>query len=379
VLVGSAILAAIALGTWALWPEPAVVEAATARTGTVVSTVDEVGETRSHDRHLVRAPVAGRIGRLALHDGDAVREGQALVTIEPLPLGPRERDEQAARLVAARALEREAAQNLRHAREDLAFAQRERERLGALARDGLVPRQQAEAASTAASTTAAEAEAAHQRARAATADVALVRAALEARGSAPLVVRAPASGRVLRVADPSARVVAAGELLLAIGELERLEVVVEMLSTEAVRLRPGMPALLEGWGGDRPLRAVVRVVEPYAVTKVSALGVEEQRTRVRLDFVDPPGALGDGFRVTVRIETSRVEGATVVPSSALFRCGENWCVAAIEQGRIARRTVQPGLRNAAETAIISGISPGALLVRYPSDAPHDGDRVVILP
>jgi HlyD family secretion protein len=378
-MAGTAILAAIALGTWTLWPSPAVVEGATARTGTVVVTVDEVGETRSHDRHRVRAPVAGRIGRLALHDGDAVREGQALVTIEPLPLGPRERDEQAARLVAARALEREALQNLRHAREEQAFAQRERARLDALARGGLVPRQQAEAANSAASTAEAEAEAAHQRARAAAADVALVRAALEARGSAPLVVRAPASGRLLRVEDTSARVVAAGELLLTLGEIERLEVVVEMLSTEAVRLRPGMPATLEDWGGDRPLRAVVRVIEPYAVTKVSALGVEEQRTRVLLDFVDPPGALGDGFRVTVKIETGRVERATVVPSSAVFRCGQDWCVALIEHDRIARRIVQPGLRNASETAIISGIPAGASLVRYPSDAPHDGDRVVILP
>jgi HlyD family secretion protein len=378
ILLATAILAAIALGTWALWPTPVGAEAATARTGTVVVTVDEIGETRSHDRHLVRAPVAGHIARLALHDGDAVREGEPLLTIEPLPLGPRERDELAARLAAARALEREATQNLRHAREDLAFAQREHERLGALARRGLVPRQQADAAGTAATTAEAEAEAAHQRARAAAADVALVRAAMEARDSTPLVIRAPASGRVLRVEDASDRVVAAGELLLAIGELDRLEIVVEMLSTEAVRVRPGMPASLEGWGGDRPLRATVRLVEPYAFTKVSALGVEEQRTRVLLDFVDPPGALGDGFRVTAKIETGRAAGVTVVPSSAVFRCAEQWCVAAIERGRIARRPVQPGLRNASETAITSGLAAGASIVRYPSDAPQDGDRVVIL-
>jgi HlyD family secretion protein len=201
---------------------------------------------------------------------------------------------------------------------------------------------------------------------------------MEARDSTPLVIRAPASGRVLRVEDASDRVVAAGELLLAIGELDRLEIVVEMLSTEAVRVRPGMPASLEGWGGDRPLRATVRLVEPYAFTKVSALGVEEQRTRVLLDFVDPPGALGDGFRVTAKIETGRAAGVTVVPSSAVFRCAEQWCVAAIERGRIARRPVQPGLRNASETAITSGLAAGASIVRYPSDAPQDGDRVVIL-
>lgn len=377
ILLAGAIVVALALGTWTLWPAPVVVEAATARTGTVVVTVDEIGETRSHDRHLVRAPVAGRIARLALHDGDAVQEGAPLVMIEPLPLGPRERDELSARLLAARALEREAVQNLVHARDDLALAQRERERLGTLARRGLVPQQQADAAGNAASTATAEAEAAHQRVRAAAADVALVRAALEPRSFASLVIRAPATGRVLRVEDASARVVAAGDPLLVIGELDRLEIVVEMLSTEAVRLRAGMPAMLEGWGGDRSLRARVRSVEPYAFTKVSALGVEEQRTRVLLDFVDPPGALGDGFRVTAKVETDRANDVTVVPSSALFRCGEHWCVAAIEHGRITRRAVRPGLRNASETAITAGLAAGTMVVKYPGDAPPAGDRVRI--
>ncbi|MFO1400941.1 MAG: efflux RND transporter periplasmic adaptor subunit [Steroidobacteraceae bacterium] len=376
-----AVAAGAVLLLLALRPAAVEVEVAGVTRGPLELTSDELGETRSHDRFVVAAPVAGRLRRVPLHEGDAVAAGQVVATLAPLPLGARERDEQRARVAAAEAGERSARAQLQHASEDLGQARRERERLDALLARGLVAQQQVEQARNAAITLADEVEAAQGRVTAAAAELRGARAGLvaladAARGGAALVeLHAPAAGRVLRIAEPSERVVAAGTPILVIGDLAHLEVVMEMLSTEAVKVAPGMPARLEDWGGAQPLRARVRLVEPYAFTKVSALGVEEQRTNVVLDFVDPPDGLGDGYRVTGRIVTWSAPEVLRVPLGAVFRCGTAWCAFVVDAGRARRRELVLGHFGADAVEIRGGLAAGEQVIDHPPNDLVDGGRV----
>lgn len=380
ILYGIGALAVVALVVLVLLPDAIPVDVAAVERGPMRVTVDDQGETRSHDRFVVVAPVAGRMSRIALHDGDAVAEGQVIVQIAPLPMSAREREEQIARVASAEATQREAEERLRHAEEDLAQAKRERQRVEKLLSSGVVSEQAAEQARNLEVTSANEAEAARFRARSAAAEVKVARSGLlgaqAQSGPGALVrIRAPVAGRILRIPDPSERVVAAGTTLLTLGDLRKLEVVIELLSSEAVKVQPGMPVLLEGWGGSEPIRAQVRVVEPYAVTKVSALGIEEKRVNIIADFVDPPGPLGDGFRVTARIITWSADSVLKVPTSALFRCGEEWCVFSIEGQRAMSRTVEIGHRNALEAEVVQGLDEGELVIRHPGNQIEEASRV----
>lgn len=381
ILPAAAAVAAVAALAVVLWPAPLQVDGALVREGSMQVTVDDQGEARSHDRFVLSAPVAGRVARITLHDGDDVSEHQVVAQIAPLPLSRRELNEITARVVSAEAVQREAEQRVRHADEDLAQARRELERVRKLVQDNFVAPQAAEQARNLEVTAASEAEAARFRARAAAADVTVARAALSAasaaeRGAAGLVpVRAPMSGRVLRIPDASERVVAAGTPLLTIGDLGSLEIVIELLSSEAVKVAPGMPVLVEGWGGDRALRARVRRVEPHAFTKVSALGIEEKRVNVVADFVDPPGPIGDGYRVTARIVVWQADKVLKVPVSALFRCENAWCVFAIDGGRARRRPIEVGRRNLVEAEVTRGLAGGERVIRYPGNEVADGARV----
>lgn len=380
ILIAAGALLAVALLVLVLWPAALAVDGAVVSTGAMQVTVDDQGETRSHDRFVLSAPVAGRLARIALHDGDAVSENQLLAQIAPLPLSRRELDEITARVASAEAIAREAQQRVRHAEEDLAQAGREYQRVLKLVQDGFMAPQAVEQARNLTVTAASEAEAARFRSRAAAADVKLASAGLRgasaAQAAGSLVqVRAPMAGRILRIPDASERVVMAGTPLLTIGNLGGLEVVIELLSSEAVKVAPGMPVLLEGWGGNQSLRAKVRRVEPYAVTKVSALGIEEKRVNVIADFVDPPGPIGDGFRVTARIVIWQADKVLKVPASALFRCASAWCVFVVEEGRARRRTIAVGQRNLGEAEVTGGLSAGQTVVRYPGNDVTDAARV----
>lgn len=381
ILFAAGALLAAALLVLVLWPAALAVDGAQLSTGAMQVTVDDQGETRSHDRFVLSAPVAGRLARIALHDGDAVSENQLLAQIAPLPLSRRELDEITARVASAEAIQREAEQRVRHADEDVAQARREYERVRKLVQDGFMAPQAVEQARNLAVTAASEAEAARFRSRAAAADVKLAKSGLRGVSAAAQVagslvpVRAPMAGRILRIPDASERVVMAGTPLLTLGNLGGLEVVIELLSSEAVRVAPGMPVLLEGWGGNQALRAKVRRVEPYAVTKVSALGIEEKRVNVVADFVDPPGPIGDGFRVTARIVIWQADKVLKVPASALFRCAPAWCVFVVEDGRARRRTIEVGQRNLGEAQVSGGLSAGQTVLRYPGNDVTDGARV----
>ncbi len=374
---GAVLLGAVVL---ALRPSPVVVETARVTRGSLQVTTDELGETRAHDRFVVAAPIAGHLLRVLLRDGDSVAEGQAVATMAPVPLSAREIDELNARIAAAEAAQRSAEAQLSHVVEDLAQAQRESTRLEEVFSRNLVSRQQLEQAQNATVTLEKEVAAARYRVKSAQADVQGARAGLSALHVGPraslVSIRAPSSGRVLRVLEPSERVLTAGTPILIIGDLQHLEVMMEMLSSEAVKVASGMPAVLESWGGDKTLNARVRLVEPYAFTKISALGVEEKRTRVILDFVDSSSPLGDGYRVTGRIVIWDSSNVLKVPIATLFRCGSQWCVFAVDDAqRARRREVQIAHRNASEAEVLSGVHEGEVVVRHPPNELGDGTRV----
>jgi HlyD family secretion protein len=372
-------LGLVALLGLALMPKPLAVELAAVENGTLQVTVDEDGETRARDRYVVAAPAAGRVSRLDLRDGDPVAQDQPVAQLWPLPLSARERTEQLARIAAAEAALREAESRNSRSEADLAQRKRERVRTDDLVRNRFVSPQAAEQAQAAETLATDEAGAAKARVRAARADLEAARAALLAidtgRKGGAVIIRAPVAGRVLRIPERSERVVAAGATLMTLGDPARLEVVVDVLSQDAVKVRPGMLMLLEGWGGPKALRAQVRTVEPFAFTKVSALGVEEQRANIVADFVDPPGPLGDGYRVEARIVVWSGENVLKVPASALFRQGDKWAVFVAENGRARLRLVGVGQRSALEAQILNGLRAGEQVVRHPSNTIEDGTRV----
>lgn len=381
---------AIALGAVALtvlvWllfaPDPVQAELTRVTQGPLQVTVNNQGQVRVHDKYIVAAPVAAELVRIELHDGDPVTRGQVVATLNPLPMDARQRQEATARLDATRALAREAALRVERAYTDLQFAINERARVERLIKNDYISPQAAEKAVTAEKTNRAEWDAARSRQQAAQADVKAAEAALLADAGAndgrqrQIRLSSPVDGYVLKVNEKSARTVAAGAPLVTIGDQDRHEIVVDVLSTDAVKIRPGNTMLLEGWGGGKVLRATVRVVEPVAFTKVSALGVEEQRVNVLADPIDPLRPLGDGYRVEARIVIWAQENVTKVASSSLFRVGDDWHVFVVENGRVRERELKVGQRNQDEAQILAGLKPGDMVVRYPSNQVADGARIV---
>jgi HlyD family secretion protein len=254
---------------------------------------------------------------------------------------------------------------------------------------GTLSAQERELAEVAETTGGKELEATIFAARAAEYDVQAARAALLAPGGdeAALVatcahgtescleLRSPIVGRVLRILQESERVVTAGEPLVELGDPSQMEIVVDVLSTDAVKVRPGAPVLLEDWGGEGTLQARVRLVEPSGFTKVSALGVEEQRVNVIVDFVDVPAFLGDAFRLEARIVVWEAAAILTIPSSALFRRGATWNVFVADGGKARYREIQIGHRNTHDVEIVRGLDEGEPVILHPSDQVGDGVRV----
>lgn len=372
------------------------VEAATVSREALREIVAEEGYTRIRARYAVAAPVAGKLGRIDLEPGDWVKAGQAVATLYPMPEGTRDLAATRAQLQAAEAGVSEATAMVEQYAAQSTQLSREAERTRALAEAGAVSRQARERDEVAALTAARQLEAARASLTAANAELARSRSALvgadvraeragsggalvgtNGRGRGAVNVIAPVSGRVLQVMEQSERSVMAGTPLLELGDTHGLEAVVEVLSEDAVRLSAGNPASLVGWGGPTPLTGRVRLVEPDAFTKLSALGVEEQRVRVIVDIDSAPAALGSGFRVEARLVSWEAPDVLTVPMSALFQRDGEWQLFAIMDGRAALKTVTIGRRNAERAELLSGLVEGDSVVVFPSADVKDGVRVKV--
>jgi HlyD family secretion protein len=379
------LLAALTFGVGALvWimlrPTPVLVEVSKVTRGPMRLTVDEDGETRAHDRFVIAAPIPGRMLRVELEEGDSVRENQVVAMIEPLPLNQQQREEVLGRVGSAEAAKRQADARAEHAREDSEQSKRDRQRAEQLGREKVISAQALEQARNAEVTNADELQAARFNALAAASDVKVARAGLVGirDGTARrkvISLHAPVAGRVLRVVEKSERVVQAGAPLVVLGDPRKIEIVTDVLTTDAVNIKPGATAFLEAWGGDRPLRAKVRLVEPGGFTKISALGVEEKRVNVIADFIDPPNGLGDGYRVETRIVTWESPDVLKIPGSATFREQDGWSVFVVDRERARRRAIQIGHRNQTEAEILSGINVGEDVILHPSNQLREGIRV----
>lgn len=364
----------VALIAAGLWPKPEPVETTRATVGTLRATVNEEGRTRIRQRYLVCAPVAGQLRRLPFKAGAEIQADQTVLAVID-PLSPALLDARARALAEAR--RDTAAASVEKARASQTFAASELRRFKNLFTDKTVTIQDLESVQwreEAARRDLAAAESALREAEAALAEFAP--GAASARE--PVEVRAPASGRVLRIVEESARVVAAGTPLMEVGDPADLEVIIDVLSRDGAIITPGTKIELEQWGGGPALEARVRLVEPAAFTKVSALGVEEQRVNVIADIVTPPEqrrGLGDQFRVEARIITWETDRALKVPSGALFRRGQAWAALAVVNGKAELRSVKAGRSSGAETQVLEGVKEGDELILYPGDRVQPGQRV----
>ena len=367
---------------------PVLVEAGRVTRGPLQATVEEEGMTRVADRFVVSSPVAGIARRIDLDVGDPVTKGRSLVVLEPLQasvLDPRSRAEAQARVAAAEAALSAAGENAREASAHDGYAQTKLKRTRDLLEAGFATRDafdQSETDSWRAQAARRSAEFAVEVARynLEAARTALRYSAAEGVGSPSGVfpVRAPVAGSVLAVPHKSAGVVSPGQPLIEIGDPAALEVEVEVLSADAVRLRPGMRVLFDRWGGDVPLEGSVRVIEPAGFTKVSALGVEEQRVHVIADIASTAEGrerLGDGYRLEARFILWEGRDVLQAPAGALFRHGDGWAAFAIEKGKARLQPVGIGRRGSLSVEVLSGLSEGETVVVHPGDTVRDGVRV----
>ena len=384
-IVGGGMAAGIVYG---LKPRPALVEVATARRGPLLVSIIEEGKTRVRDRFLVSAPVGGHLRRTALKVGDAVRAGQEVLWLDPMPspvLDPRSRAEIQARIAAAEAAVETAREQSHLAEAEVRYRETELARVRQLVASGTIPQERLDQADTEERKAAAALRAARFQVEVVRHDLEAARAALRYSaaqdGSAPaetVVLRAPVAGSVLKVFQESEGIVNAAETLLEIGNPAALEVEVEILSSDAVALAAGSRVLLERWGGEEPLEAQVRRIEPVAFTKVSALGVEEQRVLAILDIASPLElwrSLGDGYRVEARFVIWEGDDVLQIPNTALFRVGNDWAVFRIENARAALRRVQLGHRSGLQSQVIDGLAEGEQIIAHPGEGIAEGDRV----
>lgn len=386
VMAGGTVLA-VALVAWAFAPRPVEVEVATAAQGRFEATIEEDGRTRLRDRYVVSAPLAGVLGRIALREGDAVAVDAVVATLTPVlspMLDERTLREQRARVDIALANVARVAARIEGAEVALRQARNEMTRSEQLANQGFVSPTKLDTDRLAVQAAQKDLDAAAQERHVAGHEVEQARAALSAVQRKPgaaraFELRAPVAGRVLRVLQTSESAVALGTPLVELGDTTRLEIVAELLTTDALQARPGSPVVIERWGGPGTLQGRVRLVEPGAFTKVSALGVEEQRVKVLIDITSPFGqwqALGDGYRVGVRIVTQSADGALKVPVGAVFPQREGgMAVFVAEGGRARLRKVEIAARNGGEAWVRSGLAAGVTVIVYPPPSVVDGQRI----
>ncbi len=384
--LGLALLGAIVAG---FWPKPIEVEMATVTTGPMSVSVLEEGKTRIRHRYVISPPVAGMLERIPLRAGAGIEAGKTvLATIHPSPasfLDPRTKAEAEARVLAAEASKKLRAAQLERAQAALNLAEKELTRTEQLRKQRAVSEREFDQASNQVAILQRELHAAQFAGQVAEYELTQAQAAARqaadptAETAEPFVLKAPVDGFVLNVFEESARAVTPGLQLMEVGNPQDLEAEIELLSSDAVAVAEGADVSIEKWGGDKPLRAAVALVEPGGYTKVSALGVEEQRVKVRVNFVDPlpPGnMLGDRYRVEARMITWKTDAAIQLPSGALFRRGDAWMTFLFEGGHARAVPVTIGHNNGLTAEVLGGVTVGQRVLLHPPDKVADGTAVV---
>src|SRR5687768_9389668 len=375
----------VAIGVWAFMPSAVPVDIVPVARGDIEVTVNEEGRTRVRDRFVVSAPLPGRMERIELEPGDAVVAGKtAVAQFRPTPpalLDVRTRAELEARAKAAESAVGGARAERDRIRAELKFAQSELQRAQTLVEERVIAAREIEAAQRQAETLQRALQSAEFGIRTSEHQLELARASLiqsRGTGAAAIPLYSPVNGVILRVLQESAAVVPTGQPLVEIGDVADLEIVSDLLSNAAVRVKPGQPVRIEQWGGDTPLQGRVRRVEPSGFTKISALGVEDQRVNALIDFEGPPEArhgVGDGYRVEVRVIVDSRKNVLSIPTSSLIRNGDEWAVYVVENDRASRRVVQLGQRNSLLAEVTGGLSETERIIVYPSDSVADGVEV----
>jgi HlyD family secretion protein len=379
-------LSLLALILWGLWPKPVVVETGVAARSPLTVRVSEEGKTRVRNRYIVASPVAGTMRRVPLKPGDTVEASKTLLTsIEPVTaplLDPRARVQAEAVVSMQEASRKRAEESLTASRAALKLAEADRDRMRSVKNDRSLSESDRDRMETEAAIKAAEVRAAEFAMQVMDYELAQARAVLER----PVVstagnlveVKSPVSGRVLKVMQESETVVSPGMAILEIGDPADIEIEAEILSRDAVSIQPGDSVEIDQWGGETPLKGRVRRVEPAAFTKISALGVEEQRVIVLSDLIDPPEAaktLGDRYRVEVRVAVWHADDVLAVPAGALFREGNAWKTYIYQNGRARVATVEAGHSDGRFTEVLSGLKAGDKLLLHPPDTVADGSSV----
>jgi HlyD family secretion protein len=382
-VIGLGLLAAIGYG---LRTRPIEVEVGGVKRGPLTVTVVEQGKTRIRNRYIISAPVAGQMRRVLLKNGDVVKANETvLTTIEPAIsplLDPRAKAEAEAHVQSAEAGKLKAAQSLDLAHTAEKFASQNWERARKLIQSKNISETDRDNAERDFEMRARETRTAEFALKVAEYELAQARAALmqiEVPGNTTTIeVRSPVSGLVLRVMQESATIVTPGVQILEVGDRSDMEIEAEILSRDAVAITPGAPVSIEQWGGDKPLEARVRLVEPAAFTKISALGVEEQRVYVLCDLVNSSPAaqkLGDRYRVEVRVAVWRAEDVLLVPAGALFREGSEWKTFVFDRGVARKKSLEAGHSDGHMTEVLNGLDAGTQVLLHPPDTVKDGSSV----
>jgi len=385
IIITVGVISAIVYG---FMPKPVSVDLAKISRGSLKVTVEEEGKTSVKDRFVLSAPVAGFKRRIKLNVGDRVQKGQTLVELEPLKsnlLDPRSRAAAEAAVLSAEASLKVEEERVRAATADTEYAGKNFERIKKLYEGGYVAKDALEQAEAGAKRT--EANLLSAKAAVKVASFELGRALTALRHSAAedtriqgkiVMVQSPVSGSILKIYRESEGVVQSGEPLIDIGDPEKMEVKVEVLSADAVKIRPGTPVLFERWGGNSILSGKVRVVEPAGFTKISSLGVEEQRVFVIADIISSikgEHSLGDGYRLEASFIIWEGKDVLQVPASALFRKQDGWAVFVVKNNRAFKREVKVGQRTGLAAEILFGLAEGEEVISHPDNSIEEGTRI----
>lgn len=389
----ASVVTVLLLLVWAFIPRPLLVDVGRVQRGAMLETIDDEGKTRVQDAYVVSTPVTGRLLRIDVEPGDRVIQDETVVArmlpSNPVALDSRSREQARAAVSSAEAAVRLAQAQLNKALADADLTRTELERVSVLHQRGAISDSALDTAKQAWRVASAQLDMANASISMRQADLASARAQLitfvpgqadnRAADSGVINIVAPHSGSILRVLQESETTLPAGQAILEIGDInEELEVVVELLSTDAVKVKAGNRVIIENWGGPQVLEGVVEKIEPWGFTKYSALGVEEQRVKTTIRFDSDKArraALGHGFRVETRIVVWEASDALIVPSSALIRNGSNWAVYRVESGKAALKTVEVGHNNGISAELLGGLEEGQQVVLYPPAELSDGSRV----